>query len=102
MPDMCPSCKNAVRAGDKFCSNCAHSLVAESRPFTSVAIGDNSSKNAIGNTLTYGSVQIANHIDNKYGAFLDERLPQIERAYTKELKFFGSPIKLLEPWRQGL
>ncbi len=93
MPDVFPSCKRAVRADDKFCSNCAHALVAEPMPYTSVNVGDYSSKNAIGNTLTYGSVQIADHINNKYGAFLDERPLQLERAYTKELKLFGCPVK---------
>ena len=93
MPAMCSSCKSAVRADDKFCSNCAHALVAEPMPCTSVNVGDYSSKNAIGNTLTYGSVQIADHIDNKYGAFLDERPPQVERALTKELELFGCPVK---------
>ena len=80
MPAMCSSCKSAVRADDKFCNNCAHALVAEPMPCTSVNVGDYSSKNAIGNTLTYGSVQIADHIDNKYGTFLDERPPQVERV----------------------
>jgi hypothetical protein len=88
MPDICPSCKSAVRTDDRFCSNCARPLRTEGQGITSSVIGNHISDAIVGNTLHDSVI----HVGDKYEWRPHERAERIWRDYDKPLTIFGRPI----------
>jgi energy-coupling factor transport system substrate-specific component len=86
MPDMCPDCENAVRPGDKFCSNCARLLSAGNQQTISSTIGNHNIGSFIGNTLQ--NTNITFHETER-----GEPIASIDRTHQQPLKLFGHPLK---------
>jgi energy-coupling factor transport system substrate-specific component len=82
----CPSCQNAVRPDDKFCSNCAHPLSTAPQQTIFSNIGNRNIGSFIGNTLQNTNI-------NFHETARGEPIASVDRTQQKQLKLFGHPIK---------